>query len=152
MQPNGCSIKAWWDSSFTIDFQKLNAQCPRDTHYTALPFPLASKIPLYTKKTVPHTKKTVIDAVDGHHSVAVDPESQPLTTFMKEWCRYMYLCMRQGFVAARDAYTHWYNAITVGALQKVKIVDDAHFCDVSIEEHFFHAWTISLSAQIMVLL
>ena len=138
MQLDGCSMKAGWDFSFTIDLHKLNAQCPRDTHYTALPFPLASKIPLHTKKTFPHTKKTVIDAVDGHHSVAVDPESQPLTTFMKEWCRYMYLCMRQGLVAARDAYTHRYDAITVGALQKVKIVDDAHFCDVSIEEHFFH--------------
>lgn len=107
---------------------------------------------LCTQRKLFHTKKTVIDAVDDHNSVAVGPESQPLTTFMTEWCRYMYLCMRQGFVAARDAYTHRYDAITVGALQKVKIVDDAHFCDVSIEEHFFHAWTISLSAQIMVLL
>lgn len=116
----------------------MNAQCPRDTHYTALPFPLASKIPLYTKKTVPHTKKTVIDAVDGHHSVAVDPESQPLTTFITGWDRYMYLRKPRGFVAAGDAYTHWYDAIYEGAPQKVKIVDDALLYDASIKDYFFY--------------
>lgn len=53
-----------------IDFQKLNAQSFRETHHTAQPFQLAYKIPL-------HTKKTVIDTVDGYHSVALNPESHP---------------------------------------------------------------------------
>ena len=50
----------------TIDFQRLNAQCLWETQHTALPFQLASKTP-------PHTKKTVIDAIDAldylHHGM-----------------------------------------------------------------------------------
>ena len=53
-----------------IDFQKLNAQSFREMHHTAQPFHLACKIPL-------HPKKTVIDTVDGYHSVALNPESHP---------------------------------------------------------------------------
>ena len=33
----------------TIDFQKLNAQCLRETHPTASPFQLASQVPPKTK-------------------------------------------------------------------------------------------------------
>ena len=47
------------------------------------PFQLASQIPA-------NTKKTVIDAVDGYHAVPLDRESQPLTTFITEWGRYVY--------------------------------------------------------------
>ena len=66
-----------------IDFQKLNAQCLRETHHTAPPFQLASKIP-------PHTKKTVIDAADGYQSAVLDSESHSMTTFINELGRYMY--------------------------------------------------------------
>ena len=48
----------------TIDYQQLNKQCLRQTHYTHSPFNLASQIP-------PNTFKTVLDAVDGFHSVEV---------------------------------------------------------------------------------
>ncbi len=50
----------------TIDFQRLNKQCLRETHHTATQFHLASQVQ-------PHSKKTVID--DGFHSVPLDPES-----------------------------------------------------------------------------
>ena len=83
-------------------------------------------------------KKTVIDTVDCYHSVALDPESQPLTTFITGWDRYMYLRKPRGFVAAGDAYTHWYDAIYEGAPQKVKIVDDALLYDASIKDYFFY--------------
>ena len=46
----------------TIDFQRLNAQCQRKTHHTSTPFQLGSQVPA-------HTKKSVVDAVDGFHSV-----------------------------------------------------------------------------------
>ena len=42
----------------TVDFQYLNSQCKRETHHTASPFHLACQIP-------PHTRKTVLDAVDA---------------------------------------------------------------------------------------
>ena len=61
----------------TIDYQHLNSQCKRETHHTESPFQLALQVP-------PKQKKTVLDAVDGYHSVPLDKESQPLTTFITE--------------------------------------------------------------------
>ena len=117
----------------TIDFQRLNAQCQRETHHTSTQFQLASQVPA-------HTKKSVVDAVDGFHSVALDSESQPLTTFITEWGRFMYLRMPQGFVAAGDAYTRRYDEIIDGVERKVKIVDDTLLYDKSIEQAFYHMW------------
>ena len=117
----------------TIDFQRLNAQCQRETHHTSTPFQLASQVPA-------NTKKSVVDAVDGFHSVALDAESQPLTTFITEWGRFMYLRMPQGFVAAGDAYTRRYDEIIDGVERKVKIVDDTLLYDESIEQAFYHMW------------
>ena len=115
----------------TIDFQKWNAQCLRETHPTASPFQLASQVP-------PKTFKTIIDAVDGFHSVALDKDSQPLTTFITEWGRYMYLRMPQGFLAAGDAYTSCYDVITEAVPRKVKIMDDvlSHDLDINISIMF----------------
>ena len=62
----------------TINYQYMNSQYKRETHHTALPFQLAMQVP-------PNTKKTVLDAVDGYHSVILDEESQLLTTFITEW-------------------------------------------------------------------
>jgi hypothetical protein len=87
-----------------IDFQHLNAQCLRETHHTSTPFQIASQVQ-------PHTKKCVINAVDGYHSVELDATCQPLTTFITEWGRFKYLRMPQGFFAAGDAYTRCYDEI-----------------------------------------
>jgi len=117
----------------TIDFQKLNSQTLRETHHTPPPFLLASQIP-------PGTKKSVFDAVDGYHSVELDPESQPLTMFITEWGRYMYKRMPQGFSAAGDAYTRRSDEILEPIKSKVKIVDDTLIYDDTVEEHFYHVW------------
>ena len=117
----------------TIDFQRLNAQCLRETHHTASPFQLASQVP-------PNTKKTVLDAVDGFHSVPLDSGSQPLTTFITEWGRYMCLRMPQGYSAAGDVYTRRYDEIIEGVERKVKIIDDTLLYDESIKQHFYHVW------------
>ena len=117
----------------TIDFQKLNAQCLRETHHTSSPFQLATQVPA-------QTKKYVLDAVDGFHSVQLDKESQPLTTFITEWGRYVYLRMPQGFLAAGDAYTRRYDEIIADVARKVKIVDDTLLYDDTIEQHFYHVW------------
>ena len=125
----------------TIDFQRLNAQCLRETHHTASPFQLASQVP-------PNTKKSVLDAVDGFHSVPLDSESQPLTTFITEWGRYMCLRMPQGYSAAGDAYTCRYDEIIEGVERKVKIIDDTLLYNESIEQHFYHVWDyLTLSAK-----
>ena len=86
----------------TVNLQHLNAQCQRETHHCQPPFQLACQIP-------PHTKKTVLDAVDGYFAIELDKESQPLTTFITEWGRYMNLRLPPGFIAAGDAYTRRYD-------------------------------------------
>ena len=88
----------------TVDLQRLNAQCLRETHHCESPFKLATQVP-------PNMKKTVLDATDGYHSIELDEESRPLTTFITEWGRYRYKRLPQGFVAAGDASTKRYDDI-----------------------------------------
>ena len=116
-----------------IDLQHLNAQCIRETHHTPSPFQLACQIP-------PQTKKTKFDAVDGYHSVALDEESQKLTTFITEWGRYRYKRLTQGHISAGDSYTYRYDDLTREVEDKVKCVDDTCLFKPTIEEAFFHAW------------
>ena len=101
----------------TVDYHQLNRQSLRESHPSDSPFNLASRIS-------PHTKKTVIDAVDGYHAVELDEESQPLTMFITEWGRYMYCRMPQGFRGAGDAYVSRYDDLIKDIPNKVKIVDD----------------------------
>ena len=115
----------------TIDYQYLNSQYKRETHYTASPFQLAMQVP-------PNTKKTVLDAVDGYHSVILDEESQPLTTFITEWGRFKYLRIPQCYLASGYAYTRRYEVIKDIA-RKIKLVDDTLLYD-TIKESFYHTF------------
>ena len=125
----------------TVDYQNLNRQCYRETHHSASPFILASKVP-------PNTRKTIIDAVDSYHSIALDKESQHLTTFITEWGRYQYMRMPQGFIASGDAFVRRYDELTKNVNNHVKIVDDALLYDNSIEESFWSTWDyLSLCAE-----
>ena len=74
----------------------------------------------------------MLDAVDGYHSVLLDEESQPLTTFNTEWGRYKYARMPQGFLASGDAYTSQYDSIIAEVPRKVKIVDDVQWKPVKV--------------------
>ena len=78
--------------------------------------------------------------MDGYHAIELDAESQPLTTFITEWGRYIYLCLPQGYLAAGDAYTRRYDEVIKDIPQKVKILDYTLLYDYSIEEAFFHTW------------
>ena len=95
----------------TIDFQHLNSQCSREAHHCQSPFLAACQVP-------PDTKKTILDAVDGYHAIELDAESQPLTTFITEWGRYIYLRIPQGYLAAGDAYTTRYDEVIKDIPQK----------------------------------
>ena len=117
----------------TVDLQRLNAQCLRETHHCESPFKLACRV-------APNTKKTVLDATDGYHAIPLDDESKPLTTFITEWGRYRYRRLPQGYLAAGDAYTRRYDEIIKNVKNKVKCVDDALLYDVDIESSFFHTW------------
>ena len=53
----------------TVDFQKLNAVCKRETHHTFAPFDMVSSVPK-------HTFKTTVDAYWGFHQVDLDENSR----------------------------------------------------------------------------
>ena len=65
--------------------------------------------------------------------IELDAESPPLTMFITEQGRYMYLRLPQGYLAAGR-----YDEVVKDIPRKVKIVDDTLLYDNSIEEAFFH--------------
>ena len=117
----------------TIDYQHLNSQCFRQTHYTHSPFDLASQVPA-------KSNKTVIDAVEGFHSVQVGRDSQHILMFITHWGRYIPLRMPLAYFASGDAYTQRTDKLTENVKQKLKIIDDTLLHDETIEKSFFHTW------------
>ena len=85
-------------TSKTAILHHLNTQCLCGAHHTLSPFQAASSIP-------PNTWKTILDAVDGYHTITLNRDSQPLITFITEWSKYMYLFLPQGYLGSGDAYT-----------------------------------------------
>ena len=88
-----------------VYLQKLNQACLRQTHPTKAPFLQCMVVP-------PNSKKTVLDAWNGYHSVQLREDDRHLTTFLMTWGRYKYCNLQQGHMAAGDAYTARYNEIT----------------------------------------
>ena len=76
--------------------------------------------------------------MDGYHSIPLDEESQPLTTFIMEWGHFVYLRMPQGYLASGDAYTCSYDKKIKDVPHKIKIVDNSLLFDKNIEEAFYH--------------
>ena len=79
----------------------------------------------------------MLDATDGYHSIPLDDESKPLTTFITEWGRFRYLRLPQGFVAAGDAYTRRYDEVIKDIENKLKCVDDTLLWARDIEQSYF---------------
>lgn len=118
----------------TVDFQRLNASCQRETHHTLAPFDMVSSVP-------PHTYKTVADAFWGFHQVELDEESRRLTTFITPWGRYRYRRTPMGHCSASDAYTRRFDEAIKDIPRKFKCVDDTLLYSTSVEEAFWHAYT-----------
>ena len=89
-----------------------------------------------------NTWKSVLDAVDGYHSVELDEESSKLTTFVTPWGRYRYLRFPQGHKSAGDAFNGRVQLILKDIPRLVRIVDDMCIYDTSIEKAFWHAWDV----------
>ena len=113
----------------TVNFQPLNQYSTRQTHHTVSPFHQATMVPA-------GTKKTVLDAWNGYHSVYLDPTCRDLTTFITPWGRYRYKTTPQGYLAAGDAYTERFDKIIADVKNKTKCVDDTVLWSNSIEESF----------------
>ena len=113
----------------TVDFQPLNMHAVRETHHTPSPFHQARSVP-------PNTKKTVLDAWNGYHSVPIREEDRHLTTFITPWGRYRYKTTPQGYIASGDGYTRRYDALVTDINNKTKCVDDALLWADTLEESF----------------
>ena len=101
----------------TVDMQPQNRWSVRQTYPTESPFTLATRIPN-------HTKKTVVDAWNGYHSVPIHEEDRHVTTFMTPWGRYRYKVAPQGFLAAGDGYNQRLDSVLADITTKVRCVDD----------------------------
>ena len=102
----------------TIDLQDLNKHATRETHHTIAPFHQARSVPH-------HSKKTIFDAWNGYHSVALEPKDRHMTTFLTPWGRYRYRTAPQGYIASGDGYTRRYDALISDTTQRTKCIDDA---------------------------
>ena len=116
----------------TVDFQPLNHHAVRETHHTQSPFHQARAVP-------PNTRKTVFDAWNGYHSIALDEHDRDLTTFITPWGRYRYLVAPQGYIASGDGYSRRFDEIVADIPRKTKCVDDTLMWSDSIQEAFFQA-------------
>lgn len=116
----------------TIDFQALNRHATRETHHTQSPFYQARLVPL-------HTKKTIFDAWNGCHSVALHEADRHFTTFITPWGRYRYRTAPQGYIASGDGYTNRYDGIVAHIQNKTKCIDDTLLWAQTVEEAYRQA-------------
>ena len=113
----------------TVDLQALNKHATRETHHTPSPF--------HQSRSVPSgTRKTVLDAWNGYHSIPLREEDRHLTTFITPWGRYRYKVAPQGYIASGDAYTRRYDEIVSGIPKKTKCIDDVLLWSDNVEEAF----------------
>ncbi len=116
----------------TIDFQALNRHATRETHHTQSPFHQARSVPL-------RTKKTIFDAWNGYHSVALHEADRHFTTFITPWGRYRYRTAPQGYIASGDGYTSRYDGIVAHIQDKTKCIDDTLLWSQTVEEAYRQA-------------
>ena len=108
--PNG-------DPRRTIDFQPFNVARVRQCH--------PSVPPLQQAMTVPHnTKKSVLDAWNGYHSIAITESDRHYTTFVTVWGYYRYKTCPMGYHVSNYAYTHRYDKVTMEVKNRKQVVDD----------------------------
>ena len=119
----------------TVDFQKLNRACLRETHHSRPPFDLITSVPK-------HTYKTVADAYSGYHQIPLDSESRKLTAFITPWGRFRYRRTPMGHCAAQDAFTKRFDDIIADIPRKLKCIDDTLLHDDSVEEAFWHTYDL----------
>ena len=117
----------------TVDLQKVNQSTLREVHHTPSPFNLVSTVPA-------QTKKTVLDAWNGYHSLMLNPDHKDATTFITEWGRYHYCRASMGLHTSGDAYTRRFDDITSDFERKVRCVDDTLLWDQSIDAAFWHTF------------
>ena len=111
------------------------AQCQRpsgNTYRTQSPFHQARSVPA-------GMKKTVFDAWNGYHSVALHPDDRHLITFITSWGRYRYRDAPQCYVASGDGYSRRFDEIVSDVPDKTKCIDDTLLWATDLEASFHQA-------------
>ena len=80
-----------------VDFQLLDAHGTCENHHTQSPFHP-------TRSVSPNTKKTILDAWNGYHSVPIHEDGIYFTTFITPWGRYRYKTAPQIYITSEDGY------------------------------------------------
>ena len=116
----------------TVDLQRVNEATKRLTHHTRSPHDLVVSIP-------PNTRRTVLDAWNGYHALALADNAKDATQFITEWGRFRYKRAPQGFHASGDGYTKRCDDIIAEAKIEncLKCVDDALLFNDTIESNFW---------------
>ena len=114
----------------TVDMHVLNKHAVRETHHTQSPFHQATLVPA-------GTNKTITDAWNGEHSVAIREEDRHLTTFITPWDRYRYKTCPQGYAASQDGYTRRFDETVNDFPNRTKCIDDTCLWADAFEESFF---------------
>ena len=133
--PHGFSYKKG-HSHHTVDLQRLNAQCYRETRHCQS-VTLSTGIPDPSQH-----KKTILNAVDGFHAIELYKASHKLRTFITEWRRHHCCHLPQRYLAATDAYTRRYGDIIKDVPNKDSCVDDTLLYDRDIEATFNLTWVM----------
>ena len=114
----------------TVDMQSLNANSTRETHHTQSPFHQARSVTACMKKTV-------FDAWNGYHSVALHPDDRHLTTFITPWGDTA--IAPQGYVASGDGYSRRFDEIASDFPDKTKCIDDTLLWATDLDASFHQA-------------
>ena len=112
--------------------QSLNANPIREIHHTQSPFH-------HARSVATGMKKTVSDAWNGYHSVALHPDDRHLTTFITPWGRYRYWVAPQGYVTSGDRYSRRFDEIISDVPDKTKCIDGTLLWETDLEASFHHA-------------
>ncbi len=131
-EPRTLGATAWRSARVSRENYQLNQHVTRETHHC--------QSPLHQARAVPgNTKKTVFDAWNGYHSVALTESDRHFTTFITPWGRYQYRSVPQGYVVSGDAYTARYDSLVAHIPCKTKCIDDALLWFADIEAAFHQA-------------
>ncbi|XP_023245312.1 uncharacterized protein LOC111642887 [Copidosoma floridanum] len=116
------------DIRLCIDFTRLNNNVKRAIH----PIPKVDVTLARLKGSKIFSK---LDATSGYHQLELDKESQPLTTFITPYGRYMHMRVPFGVNCASDYFSKKFTDIFADIPNVVSHVDDVLIHSENLEEH-----------------
>ena len=113
----------------TVDLTKLNDQVQRVVYPVLTPKDAVSAVPQNMKYF------STLDAAKGYWQVALDKESQDLTTFITPWGRYRHLRAPMGFISTGDEYCRRGDLAFQSLPDVKKVVDDILLYSADFKSH-----------------